>query len=163
MLKNKFEFTLSALLLAICAVVGINAAGPLNMWNKEQRIPYRWDVSTPVPIYTDIGPFEVLPPNPPAGTQLVTNEIADATVAFAASQWSNVPTSSMRAQVVGDFAMKGLPDVKDAATAAQVIGAGAVSPIHRTGVPSSREAVSRDVRVRSSCEREREPPAHSCR
>ena len=123
MLKNEFEFTLSALLLAICAVVGLNAAGPLNMWTKEQRIPYRWDVSTPVPIYTDIGPFELLPPNPPAGTQLVTNEIADATVAFAASQWSNVPTSSMRAQVVGDFAMKGLPDVKDAATAAQVIGA----------------------------------------
>ena len=70
MLKNEFEFTLSALLLAICAVVGINAAGPLNMWNKEQRIPYRWDVSTPVPIYTDIGPFEVLPPNPPAGTRV---------------------------------------------------------------------------------------------
>jgi uncharacterized membrane protein len=93
------------------------------MWNNEQRIPYRWDVSNPVPIYTDLGPFEVLPANPPAGTVLVTNEIADQTVAFAASQWSNVETSTFRAEVVGDFSAKGLPDVKDAPTAAQVIGA----------------------------------------
>jgi hypothetical protein len=123
MQTNKSEFIISALFFAIVAVIGINAAGPLSIWNKEQRIPYRWDVSTPVPIYTDLGPFEVLPANPPAGTKLVTNEIADATVTFAANQWSSVPTSSFRAQVVGDFSLKGLPDVKDAATAAQVIGA----------------------------------------
>ncbi|HKX83079.1 MAG TPA: matrixin family metalloprotease [Pyrinomonadaceae bacterium] len=123
MRTNKIETILTALLLAVFTVVGISAAGPLNIWNKDQRIPYRWDVSTPVPIYTDLGPFEVLPANPPAGTVLVTNEIADQTVAFAASQWSSVETSSFRAQVVGDFAAKGLPDVKDAPTAAQVIGA----------------------------------------
>ncbi len=54
---------------------------------------------------------------------LVTNETADATVAFAAAQWTDVETSSFRAEVAGDFASIGLPDVKDAATAALVFGA----------------------------------------
>lgn len=119
MLKNKTESIISALLLAILAVVGVNAAGPLFMWNPEQRIPYRWDVASPVKIYTDIGPFEVIPAS--AGTP-VSNEIADQTVAFAAQQWSSVPTSSFKAEVVGDFASIGLPDVSDFATAALVVG-----------------------------------------
>src|SRR5215203_2488565 len=117
--KNIFELLTSALTFAILAVVGINAAGPLNVWNAEQRIPYRWDVSTPVRIYTDNGPFEIIAAS--AGTP-VSSAIADQTVAFAANQWSSVPTSSFRAQVVGNFASIGLPDVSDAATAAQVIG-----------------------------------------
>src|SRR5262249_16954240 len=127
MLKTRIELIISALLLAMFAAVRINAAGPLYMWNAEQRIPYRWDVSTPVKIYTDIGPFEVIPPQ--FGTP-VSNEIADQAVAFAANQWSSVPTSSFRAQVVGDFASIGLPDVHDAATAALVIGADNGGGIH---------------------------------
>lgn len=121
MLKNRIELIVSALLLAVFSVVGVNAGGPLYVWNSEQRIPYRWDVSTPVPIYTDLGPFEILPANPPAGTQLVTNEKADEIVAFAAKQWTDVETSSFQAQVVGDFASMGLPDVNNPATAAQVV------------------------------------------
>ena len=122
MLRNKSEFTITSLLLVIFAAIGVNAGGPLSMWNSEQRIPYRWDVSTPVKIYTDLGPFEVLPANPPVGTQLVTNEKADETVAFTAKQWTDVESSSFKAEVVGDFALIGLPDVKDAATAALVFG-----------------------------------------
>ena len=53
MQKNKSEFIISALLLVIFAAVGVNAGGPLFMWNAEQRIPYRWDVTSPVKIYTD--------------------------------------------------------------------------------------------------------------
>src|SRR5215203_7465803 len=120
MLKNRIELIVSALMLTIFAVVGTNAAGPLNIWNNEQRIPFRWDVSTPVKIYTDIGPFEIIPPT--AGTP-ISNEKADEVVAFAAKQWTDVPTSSFRAQVVGDFASVGLPDVNTAATARQVITA----------------------------------------
>jgi hypothetical protein len=48
MKKNKFELLTSALMLTILAVVGINAAGPRNLW--DAGIPYRWDVSTPVKI-----------------------------------------------------------------------------------------------------------------
>ena len=50
MLKNKIELIVTAVLLAVFAAVGVNAAGPLYMWNNEQRIPYRWDVSTPVKV-----------------------------------------------------------------------------------------------------------------
>src|SRR5688572_29690117 len=111
MQKINREFILSALLVVIFTAAGVNAGGPLFMWNTEQRIPYRWDVSAPVNIYTDNGPFEILPATPPAGTVLVTNEIADATVAFAALQWTNVATSSFQAQVAGDFGSIGLPDI----------------------------------------------------
>src|SRR5215204_1661766 len=120
MLKNRIELIVSALMLAIFAVVGVNAAGPLNIWNAEQRIPYRWDVSTPVKIYTDNGPFEIISA---ADGTAVSGTVADQAVAFAANQWSSVPTSSFRAQIVGNFASIGLPDVNDAATAALVIGA----------------------------------------
>src|SRR5215203_3181254 len=119
MLKNRIELIVSALMLAIFAVVGTNAAGPLNVWNAEQRIPYRWDVSTPVQIYTDNGPFEIIAAS---SGPTVSSEFADQAVAFAANQWSSVPTSSFRAEVAGNFASIGLPDVKDAATAAMVIG-----------------------------------------
>src|SRR5678810_839490 len=66
MQRNKYQFTINALLLVVFATMAVSAAGPLRMWNAEQRIPYRWDVTSPVKIYTDIGPFEVLPANPPA-------------------------------------------------------------------------------------------------
>ena len=130
MLRNKSEFTITSLLLVIFAAIGVNAGGPLRMWNAEQRLPYRWDVSSPVKIYTDLGPFEILPPNPPVGTQLVTNEKADETVAFAIKQWTDVPSSSFQAEVVGDFASIGLPDVNDAATASLVFGADNGGGIH---------------------------------
>ena len=47
--NNKHRFTLSSVLIAIFAVIGVNAGGPLAMWNTAERIPYRWDVSQPVP------------------------------------------------------------------------------------------------------------------
>jgi len=106
------------MLLVVLSAVVANAGGPLNVWNAEQRIPYRWDVSSPVRIYTDNGPFEIVPPQ----YTPIPNEKADEIVAFAAKQWTDVPTSSFQAQVVGDFASVGLPDVNSAATAAQVIG-----------------------------------------
>lgn len=107
MQRNNCKFIISALLIAIFAVVGLNAGGPLYMWNAEQRIPYRWDVSSPVPVYTDIGPFEIVPPP----YTPISNEVADGIVEFATQQWTNVETSSFQAQVVGDFATIGLPDI----------------------------------------------------
>src|SRR5215204_4269536 len=118
MSRSKSVSTISAILLVVLSAVVANAGGPLNVWNAEQRIPYRWDVSSPVRIYTDNGPFEIVPPQ----YTPIPNEKADEIVAFAAKQWTDVPTSSFQAQVVGDFASIGLPDVNSAATAAQVIG-----------------------------------------
>src|SRR6187455_2314658 len=99
MQRTKSEGIISAILFAIIAVVSINAAGPLMMWNKAERIPYRWDVSTPVKVYTDSGPFEVVPPQ----YTPIPNEVADAAVAFSIGQWSNVETSSFKAEIAGDF------------------------------------------------------------
>ena len=102
----------------IFAAVGVNAAGPLMMWSKEQRIPYRWDVSTPVKVYTDSGPFEVIPPQ----FTPIPNEVADAAVAFSIGQWNDVESSSFQAQIVGDFESIGLPDLSGPENAGLVIG-----------------------------------------
>src|SRR4026208_1643361 len=107
MQRTKSGVITSAILFAMFAVVGVNAAGPLMMWNKEQRIPYRWDVSSPVRVYTDSGPFEVVPPPHTP----IPNEVADAAVAFSIGQWNDVESSSFQAQVVGDFESIALPDI----------------------------------------------------
>jgi len=108
----------ASLLFVLFAAVVANAGGPLMMWNKEQRIPYRWDVSSPVRVYTDSGPFEIIPPQ----YTPIPNETADAAVAFSIGQWNDVESSSFQAQVVGDFASVGLPDINSAANAGLVIG-----------------------------------------
>jgi hypothetical protein len=115
--NNKTKLFLSSILIAISAVIGVNAGGPLAMWKATQRLPYRWNVSQPVSIYTDIGPFEIVPPP----HEPIPNETADGIVAFAAAQWTNVETSSFQAAVVGDFASVGLPDITGS-NAAVVIG-----------------------------------------
>lgn len=117
MQRNSKRSIVTALLIAIFAVVGVNAGGPLFMWNAEQRIPYRWDVTNPVPVYTDLGPFEIIPPQ----YTPIPREVADGIVEFALTQWTNVETSSFQAQRVGDFGMIGLPDITGA-NAGQVIG-----------------------------------------
>lgn len=106
------------MLVVLFAAVVANAGGPLMMWNKEQRIPYRWDVSTPVKVYTDSGPFEVIP----SQFTPIPNEVADAAVAFSISQWSNVETSSFKAEIAGDFNSIGLPDINSPENAGLVIG-----------------------------------------
>src|SRR5687767_7450445 len=108
----------ASLLVVFFTAVVANASGPLMMWNKAERIPYRWDVSTPVSVYTDSGPFEIIPPQ----YTPIPNEVADAAVAFSIGQWNDVETSSFQAQIVGDFASIGLPDINRAANAGMVIG-----------------------------------------
>lgn len=105
-------------MVVVFAAAGVNAAGPLFMFDAANRIPYRYDTSVPVRVYTDNGPFEIIPPQ----FTPITNEKADEIVAFGFKQWTDVETSSFQAQVVGDFASIGLPDVNSAATAGLVIG-----------------------------------------
>ena len=124
--NKKRVSVIASLLVVLFATVGANAGGPLFVWNKEQRIPYRWNVSTPVRVYTDNGPFEIIPPQ----YTPIPNEKADAAVAFSIKQWTDVETSSFQAEVAGDFASIGLPDVNSAATAAQVIGADNGGGVH---------------------------------
>ena len=119
MQRNNREFIVTAFLIVIFTVIGVNAGGPLYMWNAEQRIPYRWDVTSPVNVYTDGGPFEIIPSS--AGTP-IPNEVADGIVAFAAKQWTDVETSSFQAQVVGEVGSIGLPADITIDNVAQVVG-----------------------------------------
>ena len=73
--------------------------GPISSWPNGQ-----------VPIYTDLGSLGIL-----------SNAQADGLVVNAASEWSNVPTSSFRATVAGDFSAIGLGDV-DFSSITSVIG-----------------------------------------
>ncbi len=101
---------MKALVRSTLAVVAVGlataalAGGPLNTFDAANRIPYHWDMSRwpngQVPVLTDLGPLGPL-----------TNERANEMVAFAANQWSSVPTSSFRAGIYGDFSAIGLGDV----------------------------------------------------
>lgn len=78
------------------------ANGPLLVFDAVTKTPYAWPGA--VDIYTDLDVnFSTTGP--------VTNATADARVADAAAQWTGVPTASLTAAVVGDFAAVGLPEI----------------------------------------------------
>ena len=110
--------------LAAAAAVGVasfpaHAGGPLYMF--QPGVPYRWDVTTPVPVYTDLGDLCDTNPDWPYGGCL-SNEQLDAAVARGFGQWTAVPTSSFQAVVAGDFNTAGIGEV-DGGNAGNVIGA----------------------------------------
>ena len=103
------------------------AYGPLYIHDYATGTPYRWDVTTPVPVYTDGGNFAsgtvylwVDTPetcNEADGWQCgsseplyveFTNEQGVARVTDALDTWSSVPTSSFQAAVAGSFADIGI-------------------------------------------------------
>ena len=144
MQRSKSTSIITALVIAIFAVVGVNAGGPLFMWNAEQRIPYRFDVTNPVPVYTDLGPFEIIPPQ----YTPITNEFADGIVQFAINQWNDVETSSFQAQIVGDFATVGLPDI-NGTNAGMLIGPDNGGGIHVVYDLEQSDVVEAALRKRS--------------
>lgn len=118
---------LKKLLAAGIAVAGLmsssaNAYGPLYIYDYSAGTPYRWDVSAPVQVYTDGGNYAsgtvwlwVSTPetcNEAGGWDCgyldevyveFTNEQGVVRVAEALASWSNVPTTSFRAEVAGSF------------------------------------------------------------
>ena len=95
---------LAAALLATGVATAALAGGPLYTFDYENRTPYAWNMASwpngKVPVYTDLGRLGPL-----------SNARADELVAYAAAQWSGVPTTSFRAAVAGDFSARGLGDV----------------------------------------------------
>ncbi|HXI02645.1 MAG TPA: hypothetical protein VNI57_05660 [Candidatus Saccharimonadales bacterium] len=91
-----------AAVLTVLAAFAISAAlagGPLEIFDPSTKTPYAWQGGT-IPVYTDTGSLGIL-----------SNEQADAMVAFAISQWNAVPTATVHSAVAGDFASIGLPDI----------------------------------------------------
>ncbi len=111
--------TLGAALLLGAAATSAWAGGPNYTFDYANRIPYVWHPENwpggMVPVYTDLGNFKNSNP-------LITNDRADQLTAAGWSQWSSVPTSTFRAQVVGDFSMLGLGDM-DRTNFTQISGA----------------------------------------
>jgi hypothetical protein len=127
--ERKFLKNLLAAGLAAAGLIpfAAQAYGPLYVWDYASGTPYRWDVSTPVPVWTDGGNFA-------SGTVSLwvetpetcneendwqcghyedlyvefTNEQGVARVADAVASWSSVPTSSFQAEVAGSFADLGI-------------------------------------------------------
>ena len=117
-MKNNRKFLRNSLSAAV-AVAGLasfsaHAYGPLYVFDYADGTPYRWDVTEPVPVYTDGGNFASgtvrlrdsnLPTcNAEGGWQCYydlyvefTNQQGVAKVADALASWSNVPTSSFQA------------------------------------------------------------------
>lgn len=128
-MKNKI---LKKSLAACVAVAGLNsiaaqAYGPLYIFDYANGTPYRWDVTTPVQVYTDGGNFAsgtvtlyVSTPdtcNPDDGWNCgyyedlyveFTNEQGVARVAEALASWSAVTSSNFQAEIAGNFAGIGL-------------------------------------------------------
>jgi DMSO/TMAO reductase YedYZ molybdopterin-dependent catalytic subunit len=104
---------LSAAALALCltcAALPSLAGGPLLVVPTDHGLQSaKWQGT--VNVYTDLGTLGV-----------VDNPLANQLVKSSLQQWSSVPTSSFRAQVVGTMTDLGLGDITGA-NAASVIGA----------------------------------------
>jgi hypothetical protein len=90
-----------AALAALTVSLATQAAGFLLTNDKPgDPRPLRWNTSAPIPVYTDLGVFSYAADGV---TPFITNQRAREMVAFALKQWSDVPTSTLKAYVAGDF------------------------------------------------------------
>ena len=118
MKTRTFSKRLAVALVIAGVATTAQAGGPLYLADPDT--PYAWDVTTPVPVFTDMGDLCDSDPSWPFSGCL-SNEQADAAVAFSFGQWSAVPSSSFQATVAGDFESIGLGDVTGE-TAGNVVG-----------------------------------------
>jgi hypothetical protein len=112
------------ILVATATLLGslaAQAAGVLYTNDKPGNPqPLRWNTSKPIPVYTDLGVFTY---DFDGVTPFITNQRANELVAYAIGQWSQVPTSTLKAYVAGSFAQ--VPSIGvdiTAANAAKVYG-----------------------------------------
>ena len=109
---------LSRLSLALAATVVAGAAqasGPLYLSSDSGQLkPLVWDTSRgPIPVYTDGGGAFTYDYD--GVTPFLTIQRANEITAFAFQQWSQVPTSTFKAEIAGTIAQKtGIADVTGA-------------------------------------------------
>ncbi len=106
---NRYAAAFLALGLSATAVPAL-AGGPLYVVPTDHGLqPARWEGA--VKVYTDLG-----------GLGVVDAALANQLVRKSVAEWSSVPTSSFRAEVVGTVADLGLDDIVGA-NAGSIIGA----------------------------------------
>ena len=123
MTRNKSLF--AALLIASCvALTSVAFAGGPLIVDPATKTAYHYDTSSqPIPIYYDLGNLGVVTDystNPPT-TVTFDNAVGKNLVTKGFGDWSAIKTSSMRANVVGDFSKIGLPDI-DSTNVTDIIG-----------------------------------------
>ena len=109
MRNNPGKITLASALFAGLFSISSQAGGPLYLYDNQ--VPMRWDVTSPIPVYTDLGDLCDTDIEAWPFSGCLTNEQADAAVAFSFGQWTAVPSSTFQAEVAGDFSTIGLPDI----------------------------------------------------
>lgn len=110
MSSKRFGLLTLAVAVALAPTAAF-AGGPLLVFDPANDVPYAYDTSAPVPVYTDLGPLG------PA-----TNATADTAVQDAIAQWSGVATATLSLSNVGDVGLVGLGDIATATDAANVVG-----------------------------------------
>src|SRR3974390_193214 len=108
--RSRFRFFLLALLATLAS--SAFAGGPLLV-DPNTKSAYHYDTTSPVPVYYDLGNLGTVTnynTNPPS--QVVFDNATGAhLVQKGYSDWSSIPTSSLRATVEGAFSLKGLPNI----------------------------------------------------
>ncbi len=119
MSRSKRLLTLSLLLLLAASAF---AGGPLIV-DPNTKTAYTYDPSTPVPVYFDLGNFGVVTDysTDPPSTVIFDNTVGKNLVTKGFGDWSAIKTASLRANVVGDFSLLGLPDI-DSTNITSIIG-----------------------------------------
>jgi hypothetical protein len=121
---SKSKSFLTLLLIASLSLLTASAfaGGPLIV-DPNTKTAYTYDTSTPVPVYYDLGNLGVVTDystNPP-NTVIFDNTVGKNLVTKGFGDWSAIKTASLRAKVVGDFSMIGLPDI-DSTNITDIIG-----------------------------------------
>ncbi len=103
--------TVKAAIGLVLSTGAAQAAGPLYLHDSSPPRPYTWDMSKgPIPVWTDGGGAFTYWWD--GVTPFITIERANEITRFAFQQWSNVPTSTFKADVAGTIASKtGITDV----------------------------------------------------
>jgi hypothetical protein len=93
------------------------------MVDPTTKSAYHYDTSTPVPVYFDLGNLGVVSDYStyPPTTVTFDNTVGKNLVTKGFTDWSSIPTATLRANVVGDFSNIGLPDI-DATNITSIIG-----------------------------------------
>lgn len=108
------------LALAFCAATAI-AGGPLFV-DPNTATAFHYS-SAPVPVWYDLGDYgDVWDYSTPTPTiKVFPNAVGAKSTRKGYAEWSDVPTTSLRAVVQGNFSLKGLPNI-DATNITRIIG-----------------------------------------
>ena len=121
-MNSRRTLLLTVLWIALIALLpSAHADGPLIV-DPATKTGYHFS-NEPIPVYFDLGNLGVTYDYSTGVPVPVTfdNSVGEHLVRKGYGDWSSVPTTSVRATVLGNFSLKGLPDI-DATNVSMVIG-----------------------------------------